>query len=105
MRNARLFGIIFLIIGVSISWFYLSTLNEIGTTLRILAIGPFIVGASIGMIIVPGYTLTPDEWKIKEQRLKLIMSKTKTTYKAIWVGLGVAGIIMARSGVFNSFFI
>ena len=71
---------------------------------RILIAGPFIVGASLGMIILPGYTLTPDEWKIKQQRLKLIFSNTSMLYKAIWVALGVVGIIIVKLGVFDSLF-
>jgi hypothetical protein len=62
-------------IGLPLTWLYLSSLNEIGMTLKILIVGPFITGAALGMIILPGYTLTPEEWSVKTDRLKLVFSK------------------------------
>jgi hypothetical protein len=53
VRNARLFGVLFLILGGVMTWFYISTLTEIGATFRILLASPFIVEASIDMILLP----------------------------------------------------
>ena len=102
MRNARIIGLGFLLMGLGISYLYLSSLNEIGSTLKILMAGPIITGLSLGMIILPGYNLTEEEWAVKENRVPLIMKNTKIGVKGFWMGMGILFLYLTEQGIFDS---
>ena len=72
MKNGRLFGFLFMFLGMALTLLLMTMMNDAPGVFRILYAGPLLVGGGLGMMIMPGYQPTDEEWSDKTQRMPLI---------------------------------
>ena len=99
MKNARLFGVLFIILGGSITILLSTMLDSLGGALRILYAGPLLMGMGLGMIILPGYQPTNEEWADKTKRWPLIWGNAPIVNKVLWIGLGIGAMALIHTGI------
>jgi hypothetical protein len=99
MKNARLFGLLFILMGGGLASLLCSMLDGLGGAMRILYAGPLLVGMGLGMLILPGYQPTDEEWADKKKRFPLIWGNAPILNKVVWIGLGVGAMALIHTGI------
>lgn len=99
MKNARLFGLILFPLGLFLTYQLIQIASHSDSLLKIFFAGPAVLGAGLGMLILPGKQLSDEEWSVKENRVRTL-TEAPNLHRIVWLALGVIalGATMAYTG-------
>lgn len=96
MQLGRIFGIAFLVIGLTLAFGAYYQIQESGSVMKLFLAGPALMGVGFGFIIFPGGSISTEESKSKTKDPKLVTGDAPMSHRIAWVIFGILGFIVGE---------